>query len=162
MPDNNDDIDDIIDALKEKNNEVKREFRKSANKENLEEYVIESASTIINEGLDLIKNLGVYLNAGPSAKDLSAYSELMNATSSAIESLNKIIVQDKKGNTLKDLKKMDHDIKKNLIGEAKEMLLSTREDVFKKLVKEANVIQLDSEATTEIATAGKPLSGATD
>jgi hypothetical protein len=141
MADNNDDIDNIIDALKEKNSELKKEIRKPASKENLEEYVIESASTIVNEGLDLIKNLGVFLNAAPDAKDLSAYSELINATSSAIESLNKIIVQDKKGNTLKELKKMDHEIKKDLIGDAKDMLVSTREDVFKRLIKDADVIK---------------------
>jgi len=144
MPDNSDDIDNIIDALKEKNTEVKKEFRKAATKENLEEYVIESASTVINEGLDLVKNLNVYLNAAPDAKDLSAYAELLNATSTAIETLNKIIVQDKKSNTLKDLKKMDHEIKKDLIGEAKDMLVGTREDMFKKLVKEANVIDVST------------------
>jgi hypothetical protein len=144
MPDNSDDIDNIIDALKEKNIEVKKEFRKAATKDNLEEYVIESASTVINEGLDLVKNLNVYLNAAPDAKDLSAYAELLNATSTAIETLNKIIVQDKKSNTLKDLKKMDHEIKKDLIGEAKDMLVGTREDMFKKLVKEADVIDISS------------------
>ena len=147
MPDNSDDIDNIIDALKEKNTEVKKEFRKAATKDNLEEYVIESASTVINEGLDLVKNLNVYLNAAPDAKDLSAYAELLNATSTAIETLNKIIVQDKKSDTLKDLKKMDHEIKKDLIGEAKDMLVGTREDMFKKLVKEADVIDVSTNET---------------
>ena len=171
MADNSDDIDNIIDALKEKNTEVKKEFRKAATKNNLEEYVIESASTVINEGLDLVKNLNVYLNAAPDAKDLSAYAELLNATSSAIETLNKIIVQDKKSNTLKDLKKMDHEIKKDLICEAKDMLVGTREDMFKKLVKEANVIDISTNepgcqaierTETTTSTSQNILSGATN
>lgn len=171
MSDNSDDIDNIIDALKEKNTEVKKEFRKAATKDNLEEYVIESASTVINEGLDLVKNLNVYLNAAPDAKDLSAYAELLNATSTAIETLNKIIVQDKKSNTLKDLKKMDHEIKKELIDEAKDMLVGTREDMFKKLVKEANVIDISTNepgcqaierTETTTSTSQNILSGATN
>ena len=148
MPDNSEDIDNIIDALKEKNTEVKKEIRKSATKDNLEQYIIESASTVINEGLDLVKNLNVYLNAAPDAKDLSAYAELLNATSAAIETLNKIMVQDKKSDTLKDLKRMDHELKRDLIGDAKDMLVGTREDMFKKLVKEANVIDVSSDETT--------------
>ena len=90
----------------------------------------------------------MYLNAAPDAKDLSAYAELLNATSAAIETLNKIMVQDKKSDTLKDLKRMDHDLKRDLIGDAKDMLVGTREDMFKKLVKEANVIDVSSDDTT--------------
>jgi len=157
MPNNNDgDIDDIIDALKEKNSDIKKEIRKTANKENLEEYVIESASTVINEGLDLIKNLGVFLNAAPEAKDLSAYSELLQATSTAIESLNKIIVQNKKSDTLKELKKMDYEQKRDLLGDAKEALVSTREEIFKKLIKNADVIEVLD------VTTGEGLSSATN
>lgn len=141
---NNDDIDNILDALKEKNTALKKEIRQSATKENLEQYVIESASSIVNEGVDLIKNLGVFLNAAPEAKDLSAYAELINATSSAIESLNKIIVQNKKGETLKELKRMDYEQKRELIGDAKEALVSTREEIFKKLIKNAEVIEVSS------------------
>lgn len=157
---NNDDIDNILDALKEKNTALKREIRKSATKENLEEYVIESASSIVNEGVDLIKNLGVFLNAAPEAKDLSAYAELINATSSAIESLNKILVQNKKGETLKELKKMDHEQKRELIGDATEALVSTREEIFKKLIKNAEVIEINSSpvsSETLSGTANQPI-----
>lgn len=157
MEHNSDDIDNILDALKEKNTQLKKEIRKSATKENLEEYVIDSASTIVNEGLDLIKNLGVFLNAAPEAKDLSAYAELINATSSAIESLNKIIVQNKKGDTLKELKKMDYEHKKDLIGDAKDALVSTREEIFKKLIKNADVIEIKTSAVD-----AEGLSGTTD
>lgn len=148
MSEDNGDIDDIIDALKEKNSEIKKEVRKAANKDNLEEYVIESASTVINEGLDLIKNLGVFLNAAPEAKDLSAYSELLQATSTAIESLNKIIIQNKKGETLKELKKMDYEQKRDLLGDAKEALVSTREEIFKKMIKNVEIVDISSDITT--------------
>jgi len=156
MSEDNGDIDDIIDALKEKNSEIKKEVRKSANKDNLEEYVIESASTVINEGLDLIKNLGVFLNAAPDAKDLSAYSELLQATSTAIESLNKIIIQNKKGETLKELKKMDYEQRRDLLGDAKEALISTREEIFKKMIKNVEIIDISAQTTDNI------LSGSAD
>jgi len=44
---NNDNIDDIIDALKEKNNQLNKEIRK-VSKENIEEFVIDSSGTVIN------------------------------------------------------------------------------------------------------------------
>jgi hypothetical protein len=143
MSDNNEDIDNIIDALKEKNLQLNKEIRK-VSKENIEDFVVDSAGTVINECVDLVKNLGVYLHAGPSAKDLSAYAELINASANAIETLNKLIVQDKKSSTLKELKKMDHDSKRALLGDAKEMILLTREDMLNKL-KEVEVEPVELE-----------------
>lgn len=141
---NNDNIDDIIDALKEKNVQLNKEIRK-VSKENIEEFVVDSAGSVINECVDLVKNLGIFMQSAPNAKDLSAYAELINASANAIETLNKIIVQDKKSETLKDLKKMDHNMKKDLLGDAKEMLTLSREDMFKKL-KGIDIIEV---STTE-------------
>ena len=154
MSDNNEDIDNIIDALKEKNLQLNKEVRK-VSKENLEDFVVDSAGTVINECVDLVKNLGIYLHAGPSAKDLSAYAELINASANAIETLNKLIVQDKKSNTLRELKKMDHDSKRALLGDAKEMILLTREDMLNKLkeveVESVEVKTLDPEPAQGIS-----------
>ena len=144
---NNDNIDDIIDALKEKNQQLTKEIRK-VSKENLEEFVVDSAGTVINECVDLVKNLGIFMQSSPNAKDLSAYAELINASANAIETLNKIIVQDKKSETLKDLKKMDHNMKKDLLGDAKEMLTLSREDMFKKL-KDIEIVEIKSPAESE-------------
>lgn len=135
-----DNIDDIIDALKEKNQQLNKEVRK-VSKENIEEFVVDSAGAVINECVDLVKNLGVYLHAAADPKDLSAFSELINASANAIETLNKIIVQNKKTQLLKDLKKMDYEIKKDLLGEAKDMLVLSREDMFKKL-KNVEIIEI--------------------
>jgi len=84
------------------------------------------------------------MQSAPNSKDLSAYAELINASANAIETLNKIIVQDKKGQTLKELKKMDYDMKKDLLGDAKEMLVLSREDMFKKL-KNVEIVEIKSE-----------------
>ena len=90
------------------------------------------------------------MQSAPNAKDLSAYAELINASANAIETMNKIIVQDKKSDTLRDLKKMDHNMKKDLLGDAKEMLSLSREDMFKKL-KDIEIVEIKSENTTEAA-----------
>jgi hypothetical protein len=142
MPDNNDeDIENIIDALKEKNLQLNREIRK-VSKENMEEFVVDSAGAVINECVDLVKNLGVYLHAAPESKDLSAYAELINASANAIETLNKILIQDKKITSAKELKKMDHDIKRDMLGGAKELLVLSREDMFKQ-IKEIEAVVID-------------------
>jgi hypothetical protein len=148
MPDNNnEDIDNIIDALKEKNIQLNREIRK-VSKENIEDFVVDSAGTVINECVDLVKNLGVYLHAAPESKDLSAYAELINASANAIETLNKILIQDKKSTSAKELKKMDHDMKKDLLGDAKEMLVLSREDMFKQ-IKEVEAVVIDEVGNDE-------------
>jgi hypothetical protein len=81
--------------------------------------------------------------AAPDPENISAYSELVKASSTAIENLNKINLMNKKNSASKELKTMDIQAKtvsddKKLIGQA----MATREEVMDKLFKDANVVDI--------------------
>jgi hypothetical protein len=69
----------------------------------------------------------------------------MKASTDAIDTLNKLLIQDKKSTTQVGIKQMDIEAKKDLL-EAKESNAGntlTREEVFKKLLDDAKVIDIE-------------------
>lgn len=109
-------------------------------KEELEQFVINNAGRLIVECVDTIHNYKDMINSAPNAEDVSSYSDLIGATTKALESLNKIIVQDKRSNTSKELKKLDMESKKELIEHEANanLFVSTREELFRRLMDETN------------------------
>ena len=79
-----------------------------------------------------------FVSSAPESRDISSLSELINATASAIETLNKIIVTEKRNETIIKAKTMDIESRKNLAETAHNTkLLATREEVFKALMAQA-------------------------
>jgi len=122
-------------------------------KDDLEKFVVEKAGSLVQESLDMLKNVKEYIVSAPESKDVASFSELVAATSSALDTLNKILVSDKKNETIVNVKKMDIEARKDLKQEeTSQKALATREEVFKMLlsnVKEAEkqVIEIESEPT---------------
>lgn len=122
-------------------------------KDDLEKFVVEKAGSLVQESLDMLKNVKEYIVSAPESKDVASFSELVAATSSALDTLNKILVSDKKNETIVNVKKMDIEARRDLKQEeTSQKALATREEVFKMLlnnVKEAEkqVIEIDSEQT---------------
>jgi hypothetical protein len=120
-------------------------------KENLEKFVVERAGTLVEESLAMLQNVKDYIVSAPENKDVAAFSDLVAATSSAIETLNKILMSDKKNETIVQVKKMDIDSRRELKQEdTSQKLLATREEVFKMLmnnvkVAEKQVIEIEPE-----------------
>jgi hypothetical protein len=86
-----------------------------------------------------------YIVSAPENKDVAAFSDLVAATSSAIETLNKILMSDRRNETLVQVKQMDIDSKRELKQEdTSQKLLATREEVFKMLMN--NVKSVEKEA----------------
>lgn len=108
-------------------------------KENIEKFVIENAGKLVKESIEVVSNVKDYISSAPENKDVSSLAELIGATSSAIETLNKIIVSDKKNETILKAKDMDIKSRKELKeSENTTKLLATREQVFKMLIESAN------------------------
>jgi predicted transcriptional regulator len=108
-------------------------------KENMEKFVVEKAGRLVEESLDVVSNVKEYISSAPESKDVGSLAELIAATSSALETLNKIIVTDKRNETLVKTKTMDIEARKGLKDmENTAKLLITREQVFKMLIENAN------------------------
>lgn len=104
-------------------------------KENLEKFVIENAGRLVEESLGMIKNVKDYIISAPEHKDVTALADLVAATSSAIESLNKIIVTDKRNEAIIKVKEMDIKSRQEKHEEESQpKKLLSREEVFKMLI----------------------------
>ena len=84
----------------------------------------------------------------PEAENVSSLAELIKASTGAIETLNKLVVQDKKSNTTIKAKQLDIDSKRELqSSDQLHALTLSREEVLDRLLKKANVIDVDKVET---------------
>jgi len=75
---------------------------------------------------------------------VDALSKLVGASASAIESLNKILLQDKANEAKIQVKQMDIESKKELQDSSERLGLSiNREELLKQLIKDAKVIDVE-------------------
>ena len=103
-------------------------------KEEMERFVIERAGELVKESIDFVKAMRDYVAAAPNGNDVSAIADLVTATSNAIETLNKLIVTDKKIEAATKLKEMDINSRKELAENNQFKLQLTREELFKQLI----------------------------
>ena len=145
-----DDIDpnDLISQLKTLPTDSKKlikeaEAHPELAKEDVEDFIIQKSSKLIQESLELIDNMKEVVHHMPEADNISALSELIKASSGAIETLNKLVVQDKKSNTTIKAKQLDIDSKKQLqSSEQQHSLMLSRDEVLDRLLKKADVIDV--------------------
>jgi len=116
--------------------------REPIRKEDLEDFVIQKSGSLVEDTLEMIGNVKDYITSAPESKDVSSLAELINAASSAIETLNKIVISNKKNETAVKIKELDITTKKEL-HTAEESLKAalTREEIFKMLFKEAKPVE---------------------
>jgi len=130
-------VGDLLNQLQSAEKKAK-EVQKEQNplkKEDLEKFVIENAGKLVEDSLDMIKNVKEYIISAPEHKDVTALADLISATSSAIETLNKIIVTDKRNETFIKTKEMDIKSRQEKIEDvASPKKLLSREEVFKMLI----------------------------
>lgn len=134
-------VGDLLDQLKDatKKAETVKKETNPLTKENIEKFVVEKAGRLVEESLDVVSNVKDYISSAPESKDVGSLAELIAATATAIETLNKIIVTDKKDETIIKAKEMDISSRKELKeADNTTKLLATREQVFKMLIDSAN------------------------
>jgi len=113
-------------------------------KEDVEDFIIQKSSKLIQESLELIDNMKEVVHHMPEAENVSSLAELIKASTGAIDTLNKLVVQDKKSNTTIKAKKLDIESKKQLqTSDQQHKLLLSREEVIERLIKKADVIDVD-------------------
>ena len=104
-------VNELIQQLKS-NNTLSKEVINNKNeafelnKEDLEQFVLNSSGKLIKDSMEMITNMKDYVTAGSAADDVHAFSELFKASTHAMEILNKILIQNKRGETSKEVKQM--------------------------------------------------------
>ena len=136
----------LIDQLKDSNQraEVIKAERDPLKKEDLENFVMTKSAELVEDALDMVATMKDFIISAPNAEDVEALSGLINATAAAMDTLNKINIQDKKSDTSVKLKTMDINAKKELQeADAGVKLLTTRDEVLKMLINNAKPLQAE-------------------
>lgn len=148
-----DDVDDLVSQLKDNNtafNKVKKE-RTDVTPENLEEFIMKSSGALVQDSLEMIANIKEFTNLAPDARETESLAELVKASSTAIETLNKILLQNKKSDTQIKVKEMDVNVKKGIaMAEQGTKIMLSREEIMKELIKDAEII--DESESSNIST----------
>lgn len=106
-------VDSLVGQLKQSNKEC-RDIQKRAKEpdialhsDELEDFVVSKTATLITRVQDTLENTKLVVDQAPDPESIEAFAELVKASSSSLEILNKIIIQRKKTETSIKLKEMD-------------------------------------------------------
>ena len=146
-----DNLDDLLSQLKNNNKQSKQYIRAvdppPEGKEQIEKFIIKNSTILITQSVSTLQDLKDQVSAAPDPDNIAAYSELVRASSTAIENLNKIVLMDKRNETTLSAKRMDiaarsqSDDKRIVAG----MIAASRDEILEKLVKDAGVIDVTPE-----------------
>ncbi len=107
------DVDSIIFQIKNQGKSLKNveKEKPELKKEDIESFVLENASVIVLDSIEMIQSLKQDVMAGGDSKMVESVSELVKATTAALDSLSKLKMADDKLKGQKELKQMDIDSK---------------------------------------------------
>jgi len=145
-----DDIDpaDLISQLKtvpKASRELAQQSERfNISKDEVEDFIIQKSSKLIQDSLELIDNMKEVVHHMPEAENVSSLAELIKASTGAIETLNKLVVQDKRSNTTIKAKQLDIDSKKELQNaDQQHALMLSRDEVLDRLLKDSKIINVE-------------------
>jgi|TARA_R100000084_G_C4652159_1_gene150469 hypothetical protein len=141
-------VGDLIDQLKNADQYIKKpekaEEEFDLDKEDLEKFILNNAGKLIKQSVEIVGDVKQYVETAPEHREVVSLAELIKASSSAIESLSKVLVQDKRDKTQKDVKKLDIQGKKELLqGEVNAKLMLSRDDIMNELMKDVKKAEED-------------------
>lgn len=130
------DVDNIISQIKNQGKSITNieKQRPELKKEDLENFVIENASAVITDSVEMIQELKLSVMAGEDSRMVEAVSELVKAVTGAIDSLSKLKLSDDKIKGQKEIKQMEIDAKMNN-EEGTKSLTFSREEILSKLLQ---------------------------
>ena len=138
-------VDELVSQLKDADAVARTAVRERTDvtDENLEEFILKTSSELIENSLDVISNVKEYTAGSPDARECQSLAELIRASASAIDTLNKVLLQRKKGEMQKEVKMMDIRSKQGIANaEQQTKVLLSREDIMKQLVKDAVEVEV--------------------
>tara|TARA_R110002126_G_scaffold27390_3_gene92021 strand:- start:8938 stop:9396 length:459 start_codon:yes stop_codon:yes gene_type:complete len=140
-------VDDLLSQLKGVNVAQKELENQDFNldKEKLEDFLLQYSGKLIKGSVDYVEDVKQFITSAPDSRDVDALSKLIGASASAIESLNKILLQNKANEAKIQVKEMDIQSKRELqdINNEKAGLTINREELLKQLIDDAKIIDVD-------------------
>jgi hypothetical protein len=117
------------------------------------QFVIDKTKKLVETGVDAVQDMMPYVQQGQNPDEIAALAELMNATTKAIEAMNKANLIEKKADRDERMKKIELEAKKELIqlkpgntvNNNTNVLIASREEIMKRLVdvKDSKVLEIN-------------------
>lgn len=139
-------LDDLIGQLKSNNADMKKAQNNKQfelKSDELEQFILNSTGKLINDSMDMVDTVKQYVQCAPDSEGVTSLAELLKATTSSIDTLSKLLLQDKKESAATKLKKIDIAAKQQLQhAEHNNKLELTRQEVLDKLLIDAEVVEV--------------------
>lgn len=103
------------------------------NDDNINEYVIKKTTENIEASLDAVNSLKDIIITGQNPMEIGALASLINATTKAIDSLNKLNMQNKNIKNSIQLKEMEVSAVKSIKPPTTNVLIATRDEIMSKI-----------------------------
>lgn len=148
---NSDDVKSLLDQLKDTTS-IARKVEKAPftlPKEDLEKFILNNTGRLIQDSMETIDSIKDFIISAPEPEDVHSLAELYKASTSAIEALNKILLQQQKTETQLAVKTMDIQSKQALAEKRDDKSTFTREEIMKQLLESGKLIDADINDTDE-------------
>jgi len=141
-----DDYSTLLDEISSFNTQPVQKTQKNneqLTEDNLNEYILKRASTLVDMSIEAIEELKPYVVQGCNPDEIASLAEMINASSKAIEAVNKLNLLKKKFENDVKLKELDYEKKKELCSMQSStptnvtnnnVYIASREEIFKKYI----------------------------
>ena len=102
------DLIEEVDNADKTNSDAQKEEKSVITDDNLQEYVYKSATDLIDSSLYTLEKIKQCVSGVMDHKELTALANLINATTSSIDVLNKVAMSNKKLENAKKMKDWKH------------------------------------------------------
>ena len=143
-------INSLVNQLKDNNTVSKNIDTAKADvplsRDDVEDFVVENAGKLITQSLEVMESVKDYIMASNDPDSISSLADLIRASSSSIDTLNKMVIQNKRSATTLAVKKMDAQAKYAIEEHRNEnALIASREEMFEKILDQAAVVDVKEE-----------------
>lgn len=150
-------VNDLIEQLqistKENKDLVKQDF--NLPKDKVEDFVLNSTGKLVTQGLEIVEGVKEYVMNNPESREVEALSEALKAVASALTVIKDIHVAQIRKESARDLKIMEIESKKVLKeADHQAKLFMSRDEIFKKIMEEAKVIETEAMSVTHLTLSG--------
>ena len=140
---NNNDIDSIIEELKNDSVPASKEItpridelKEKVNDDSVNDFVYKKTAELVEASLGAVQTIRDSVLTGVDPKEISALSQLINATSKALDTLNQINLQNKKDKNSVEVKKLELAAKDSIISKIPQttnVLIATRDEIMSQM-----------------------------
>jgi hypothetical protein len=139
-------VGDLIDQLKtntKRVNKIRCSDEFELKPEELEQFILNSTGKLVQDSMDMVSTVKEYVECAPDSDGVTSLAELLRATTSSIDTLSKLLVQDKREKSAVKLKQIDIAAKHQLLeAEHSNKKALTRKEVLDELMHNAQTAEI--------------------